>query len=51
MTLNTTINYSSIKRMTPDYKIVSYTKTPDADNFALSIGDFLMQVLGNFILI
>jgi outer membrane receptor protein involved in Fe transport len=48
MTLNTTINYSSIKRMTPDYKIASYTKTPDADNFALSIGDFFNTSSGKF---
>ncbi len=47
-TLNTSINYSNINRQVPDYRIVSYTKSPDFDEYRLSLGDFFNSSTGRF---
>lgn len=46
--INTSVNYSNIKREVPDYRIVNYTLTPDFENYRLSIGDFFNTSTGRF---
>ena len=46
--LNGSVNYSSVRRKVPDYRIVNYTKTPDFDNYMLSMGDFFNSSTGRF---
>lgn len=40
--------YGSTIRKVPEYKIVSYTKTPDMEQFQLSVGDFFNSSSGLF---
>ena len=47
-TVNASVNYSNVRRKTPDYKIASYSKTPDTENFGLSLGDFFNTSSGKF---
>ena len=47
-TINASANYSNVRRKVPDYRIVSYTKTPDFDNYRLSLGDFFNTSTGRF---
>ena len=47
-TINTSVNYSNVSRKVPDYRIVSYTKSPDFENFRLSLGDFFNTSTGRF---
>ena len=42
------VNYSNINRQLPDYRIVSYTKTPDDEDFKLQLGDFFNSSTGRF---
>lgn len=48
MTLSASVNYSSIVRKTPDYRIVNYTKLADFENYDLSLGDFFNSSTGRF---
>lgn len=48
MTLNASLNYAGIRRNVPDYRIVSYTKTPDDEAFRLALGDFFNTSTGRF---
>jgi hypothetical protein len=48
LTLNGSINYSNINRQVPDYRIVSYSKSPDFDDYRLSLGDFFNSSTGRF---
>jgi TonB dependent receptor/CarboxypepD_reg-like domain/TonB-dependent Receptor Plug Domain len=47
-TVTGALNFSSIRRRMPDYRIVSYTKTPDFDNYMLPAGDFFKSSSGRF---
>ncbi len=47
-TVNASVNYSNVRRKTPDYKIASYSKTPDTENFGLALGDFFNTSSGKF---
>lgn len=47
-TINTSVNYSNVRRKVPDYRIVSYTKTPDFENYRLALGDFFNTSTGRF---
>ncbi len=42
------LNFSSIRRRMPDYRIVSYTKTPDFEYYMLPAGDFFKSSSGRF---
>lgn len=46
--LNGSLGYSAVRRLTPDYRIASYTKTPDFDTYQLSLGDFFNSSTGRF---
>jgi hypothetical protein len=46
--INASANYSNVRRRIPDYRIVSYTKTPDDENFRLALGDFFNSSTGRF---
>lgn len=48
LTLNASVNYSNVLREIPDYRIVSYTKTPDFPQFKLNLGDFFNNSTGRF---
>jgi hypothetical protein len=48
MTLNASVNFAGIRRNVPDYRIVSYTKTPDDEAFRLALGDFFNTSTGRF---
>lgn len=48
MTINAAVNYSNVNRRIPDYKIVNYTKTPDFEDYMLTIGDFFNTSSGRF---
>ncbi len=43
------VNYSTIMRRTPDYRIASYTKTPDFEDYNLALGDFFNTSTGRFV--
>lgn len=47
LAVNSTLNYSSILRKIPDYRIVNYTKLSDQE-FNLSLGDFFNSSSGRF---
>lgn len=46
--INASANYSNVRRRIPDYRIVNYTKTPDDENFQLTLGDFFNTSTGRF---
>lgn len=46
--INASANFSSIRRRIPDYRIVSYTITPDFDAYRLTLGDFFNSSSGRF---
>jgi TonB dependent receptor/CarboxypepD_reg-like domain/TonB-dependent Receptor Plug Domain len=46
--VNASANFSSIRRKVPDYRIVSYTKSPDFDDYRMSLGDFFNSSTGRF---
>ncbi|MFZ4543824.1 MAG: TonB-dependent receptor domain-containing protein [Saprospiraceae bacterium] len=48
LTLTGAVNYSNIVRKTPDYRIVTYTKLPENDNFNIALGDFFNSSSGRF---
>ncbi|MEP6796268.1 MAG: TonB-dependent receptor [Saprospiraceae bacterium] len=48
LTINASASYSNVHREVPDYRIASYTKTPDFDNYRLAIGDFFNSSTGRF---
>ncbi|MEP6647015.1 MAG: TonB-dependent receptor [Saprospiraceae bacterium] len=47
-TLNASGSYSNVHRKIPDYRIVSYTITPDFPNYRLALGDFFNSSTGRF---
>lgn len=47
-TINASANVASVRRRVPDYRIVSYTKTPDDENYRLALGDFFNSSTGRF---
>ncbi|MEI6408472.1 MAG: TonB-dependent receptor [Bacteroidota bacterium] len=47
-TINASANYSNVRRNIPDYRIASYTKTPDFETFQLQRGDFFNSSTGRF---
>ncbi len=46
--VHATLNYSSIRRRVPDYRIVNYAQTPDFDKPFLALGDFFNTATGRF---
>ena len=46
--INASVNYSNVRRRIPDYRIVSYTITPDFENYRLALGDFFNSSTGRF---
>ncbi len=47
-TVNASVNYSDVRRRIPEYRIVSYTITPDFENYRLALGDFFNSSTGRF---
>ncbi len=47
--VNASLSYSNVHREVPDYRIASYTKTPDFPEYRLAIGDFFNSSSGRFI--
>ncbi|HRI62226.1 MAG TPA: TonB-dependent receptor, partial [Saprospiraceae bacterium] len=45
---NASVNYSNVRRRIPDYRIVSYTITPDYEDYRLALGDFFNSSTGRF---
>jgi TonB-dependent receptor len=48
LTINGSVSYSNINREVPDYRIVTYTKTPDFKDYSLYLGDFFNSSTGRF---
>lgn len=48
LTVNASLSYSQINRDIPDYRIASYTATPDFPDYQLTIGDFFNSSSGRF---
>ncbi len=48
MTIDASLSYSSINRAVPDYRIASYTNTPDFPDYRLALGDFFNTSTGRF---
>jgi outer membrane receptor for ferrienterochelin and colicin len=48
MAVEASLSYSKVLREIPDYRIASYTKTPDFDDFRLQLGDFFNSSTGRF---
>ena len=48
LTISASVSYSMINREIPDYRIASYTATPDFPNYQLTIGDFFNSSSGRF---
>lgn len=48
MTINASVSYANINRDIPDYRIASYTATPDFPDYMLTIGDFFNSSSGRF---
>ncbi len=48
LTISASASYSNVHREVPDYRIVSYTKTPDFENYQLALGDFFNSSTGRF---
>ncbi len=48
MTVSASISYSAVNRDIPDYRIASYTATPDFPDYMLTIGDFFNSSSGRF---
>jgi len=47
--LNASLSYSNVHREVPDYRIASYTQTPDFPEYRLAIGDFFNSSTGRFV--
>ena len=47
--VNASLSYSNVRRELPDYRIASYTKTPDFPEYRLAIGDFFNSSSGRFV--
>jgi TonB-dependent receptor len=47
-TINASANYSNVRRSVPDYRIASYTITPDFEEYQLQRGDFFNSSSGRF---
>ncbi len=48
MTLQASVNYGSVIREIPDYRIASYTASPDFPEYRLQLGDFFNSSTGRF---
>lgn len=48
LTIQANANYANVRRRIPDFRIVSYTKTPEDENFRLATGDFFNSSTGRF---
>jgi hypothetical protein len=48
LSINASLNYSNIHREIPDYRIASYSKTPDFPDYQLTLGDFFNTSTGRF---
>ncbi|HUR30538.1 MAG TPA: TonB-dependent receptor [Saprospiraceae bacterium] len=48
LSINASWGYSNVHREVPDYRIASYTKTPDFPQYRLSLGDFFNSSTGRF---
>ncbi|HJW27824.1 MAG TPA: TonB-dependent receptor, partial [Saprospiraceae bacterium] len=48
LTIDASLSYSNIRREIPDYRIASYTKTPDFPDYRLALGDFFNNSTGRF---
>jgi len=46
--ISASLSYSNVHREVPDYRIVSYTKTPDFPDYRLALGDFFNSSTGRF---
>ena len=47
--VNASFSYSNVLREVPDYRIASYTQTPDFPEYRLAIGDFFNSSTGRFV--
>jgi TonB-dependent receptor len=47
-TVNASVNYSNVKRKIPNYRIASYSQTPDDEHPLLAEGDFFNSSTGRF---
>lgn len=47
--VNASMSYSNVHREVPDYRIVSYTTTPDFPEYRLALGDFFNSSTGRFV--
>lgn len=47
--INASVSYSNVHREVPDYRIVSYTTTPDFPDYRLALGDFFNSSTGRFV--
>jgi outer membrane receptor protein involved in Fe transport len=48
MLLHASVNYANVHRKIPDYRIASYSVTPDDDNYKMALGDFFNSSTGRF---
>jgi hypothetical protein len=48
LAISASLSYSNVHREVPDYRIVSYTKTPDFPDYRLALGDFFNSSTGRF---
>jgi len=48
MAVEASVSYSNVMREVPDYRIASYTQTPDFPEFRLQLGDFFNSSTGRF---
>ncbi|HXR82572.1 MAG TPA: TonB-dependent receptor, partial [Saprospiraceae bacterium] len=48
MAVEASLSYSNVMREVPDYRIASYTQTPDFPEFRLQLGDFFNSSTGRF---
>lgn len=47
-TIDASLSYGNVSRRIPDYRIASYTKTPDFPEYRLQLGDFFNSSTGRF---
>jgi hypothetical protein len=47
-TIDASVSYGNVMREVPDYRIASYTRTPDFPDYRLQLGDFFNSSTGRF---
>jgi TonB-dependent receptor len=46
--VQTSVNYGSVRRRIPDYRIANYIRTPDFPDYSIAIGEFFNTSTGRF---